>query len=129
MPSKPKFSEADVTAQVRSYLEAMGWRAIRMQRTVMKGQFQTGEPGMADCLFLRYPKRGGTGGICAHLWIEFKAPGKLANCICATKKPRQRCTACDQFAWQTEERRRGAVVWQVDDYEQFCARYRLEFGQ
>ena len=86
---KLTLSEADVTTQVKSFLQALGWRPLRMQRTVIKGQFQTGEPGIPDFLFLHYQ----TGGI---LWIEFKSEkGRLSN---------------DQKDWHATERLKFPAV-------------------
>ena len=109
-----RLSEKDVTAQVKGFMEARGWRRVRMSRGVStfgnRGTVTFGEPGMADWLFIRY-------WIAGVIWIEIKAPGKTAKCRCATKKPLQRCTACDQAAWKAAEIARGAVVWTIDSLE------------
>ena len=104
--------ERDVTRQVKDFLAWRGWRAVRMQRTVIPGAFQAGEPGMADYLFIRY--LGGEPGAARVLWVEFKRKsGKLM--------PQQK-------QWAIEERARGAQVWTVSDLEQFQADYRRVFG-
>jgi hypothetical protein len=106
-----KLLERQVTKQIRDYMKARGWRPIRMQRTVMPGQFQTGEPGIPDYLFVRYLRPG----IATALWIELKRPGggKL--------RPQQR-------EWISRELQRGALVWIVDDFDEFCAAYSGTFG-
>lgn len=127
-----KLKESDVTQQVKDFLEYRGWRAIRLNRGLMQGAFggvvQFGEPGMADFLFIRYMQGNLEAGPALTLWVEFKAPGRRAQCRCQSKRPRQRCTACDQAKWREQERRRGALVWLVDDLDQFGAEYRRVFG-
>lgn len=126
-----KLSEADVTAQIRAFLEHRGWRPIRYQRTVVQmaggGAFSTAEPGQADFQFVRYLPSSVPGGSII-LWVEMKKKGMFAKCRCATKKPRQRCTACDQATWRDRERRRGALVWMVDDLAWFMSAYETTFG-
>jgi hypothetical protein len=108
-----KLLEKHVTKQVWDYLGLRGWRPLRMQRTVLPGSFQTGEPGQADYLFLRY-LTGGKPGSTVALWIEFKAPGgRLRK---------------GQPEWHTRERLRGGLVWVVDSFEDFEESYRREFG-
>ena len=127
-----KLNEADVVAQVRGYLEHRGWRPIRYQRTVVQmaggGAFSTAEPGQADLQFIRYLEHSAIPGASIVLWIEMKKKGAFAKCRCATKKPRQRCTACDQATWRERERRRGALVWMVDDIVWFMDEYNRNFG-
>jgi hypothetical protein len=111
-----KILEKQVTEQVRDYLKYRGWRAIRMQRTVVPGAFQSGEPGMPDYLFLRYlppfPTPKGAAALC--LWIEFKAPGgKLRE---------------GQAEWHCRERLRGGSVWVVDDLDWFAELYEKHFA-
>ncbi|MES2393503.1 MAG: hypothetical protein V4555_17840 [Acidobacteriota bacterium] len=124
-----KLSEADVTGQVRGFLEARGWRPLRMQRTVVPGQFSTCEPGTADFEFIYYLRNSKVPALSLTIWIELKKPGARAKCRCATKAPRQRCTACDQKAWRDRERSRGAVVWtQVDNIDYVIREYERVFG-
>jgi hypothetical protein len=105
-----KLLEREVTGQIRDYLQLKGWRSIRMQRTVVPGQFQSGEPGMADFLFVRYLKPG----LAAALWVELKRPGgKL--------RPRQ-------VEWIARERQRGGSVMVVEEFEEFERSYRTLFG-
>lgn len=116
--------EAHVTKQVSDYLEAKGWRKIRMQRIVAKGQggFRaTGEAGMADMLFLRY--RHGTKRI---LWIEFKSPSDKRKCVCDNRISvglSIPCPICRQAQWRVREIERGAAVWVVSDFDYFVAEY------
>lgn len=105
-----KLLEREVTRQVRDFLKGHGWRPIRMQRTVMPGQFQTGEPGIADYLFLRYLKPG----LGAILWVELKRPGGKI-------RPQQR-------EWALKECSRGARVWFVEDVAELESVYAREFG-
>jgi hypothetical protein len=108
-----KLLEQDVARQVRDYLAFRGWRPLRMQRTVLPGSFQTGEPGQADYLFLRYLTDAKPGSTLA-LWVEFKSPaGRLRK---------------GQPEWHTRERLRGGLVWVVDSFEDFEESYRREFS-
>jgi len=85
-----------------------------MQRTVIPGQFQTGEPGICDALFLFYLPRAKAPQVSLALWIEFKRPGgKLRE---------------GQPEWHQRERLRGATVWVVDDFEFFEDLYQQHFG-
>ena len=106
----PRLLEREVTGQIREFMKLKGWRPLRMQRTVMPGQFQTGEPGIPDFVFLRYLKPG----LAAVLWIEIKRPGgKLRPA---------------QLEWIPREQKRGAAVWVVEDFDNFHRKYYGEFG-
>jgi hypothetical protein len=108
-----KLLEKDVARQVCDYLGFRGWRRLRMQRTILSGSFQTGEPGQPDCLFLRY-LTGGKPGSTLALWVEFKSfRGRLRK---------------GQPEWHTRERLRGGLVWVVDSFEDFEETYDREFG-
>jgi hypothetical protein len=106
--------EADVTRQVKDFMQHRGWRALRMQRTVVPGAFQTGEPGIPDFLFLRYLQTE-FGGLCCACWIELKRAtrGKLSQ---------------QQKQWRDRERARGAVVLTASDIKEFHAEYYRLFG-
>lgn len=120
-----KVYESDISALVRDFLQFRGWRAIRMQRTVIPGSFQTAEPGMPDFLFVRYLKDG--AGLL--LWIELKRPGDRRTCRCvANLGSRRRCTVCDQKNWREREHKLGARVWRVDNAESFAAEYDRHYG-
>jgi hypothetical protein len=123
-----RLSEADVTVQIRGFLESKGWRIIRFQRTVVPGQFSTHEPGTPDLAAIFYVKDQSIPGAAVVLWLELKKSGARAQCRCATKKPRQRCSGCDQAAWRQRERARGAIVWTVDSIDWFTKAYDAEFG-
>jgi hypothetical protein len=70
--------EKQVDKQVRDFLELRGWRRIRFQATVIPGAFRTAEPGIPDCLYVKYLDRN---GVCVAVWIETKRAvrGKLAD--------------------------------------------------
>jgi hypothetical protein len=126
----PVLSEADVTGQVRSFLEAHGWRAVRIQRTVVPGQFQSGEPGQADFQFVYYLRSKVCPALSLTLWIELKKKGAKPRCRCLDiRGTKKRCTACDQKNWRDRERARGAVVWSgVNDIQWFVDEYQVRFG-
>ena len=112
-PSRSKELEREVTKKVKQYLELRGWRGVRMQRTVVPGQFQTSEPGCADFVFLNYDRNRSTD-YCRVLWIEFKAKtGHLGP---------------KQVEWIAREKSRGAMVEVVDDAEEFRIFYEKTFG-
>lgn len=106
--------ERDVTKQVCDFLRAHRWRLIRMNVTKVKrlGRWtQFGETGMADYLALQYLP----GSLAAVMWIEFKqSKGKLAK---------------HQELWHARERRDGAAVYTVRDYDSFRAFYRDTFDR
>jgi hypothetical protein len=127
----PKLSEANVTDQVVSFMQAKGWRTLRMQRTIVPGQFSTCEPGTADFLFVRYLNKVGVqGGHTLALWVELKRPNARMRCKCLENAgTRKRCTMCDQKNWQQRERARGATVWSgVSDIDWFMEQYQKAFG-
>jgi hypothetical protein len=126
----PVLSEASVTEQVKSFLEARGWRAVRNQRTVMPGHFQTGEPGMADFCFVYYKPTKRYPALSLTLWVEFKKKNSRMRCKCIENRgTRKRCTMCDQKNWRDRERARGALVFTgVDDCEWFIEQYETLFA-
>ena len=113
LKSNPKtLKERDIVKQCKMFLEFHGWRAIRMQRTVVSGQFQCGEPGIPDFLFLRYPCPN--SNVSNVMWIEFKSKaGKLSD---------------KQAEWHFKERIRGATIWVVDDFDVFRQQYEENYG-
>lgn len=124
MPQQPaKLREADVTAQVKLFMEHRGWRLVRNQRTVVPGQFQAGEPGIPDYLALRYLENG----VVLAIWIELKRPGARGDCRCAART-RGLCTTCAQREWRVREQRRGAVVVRVDDIASFDRWYQTGYA-
>jgi hypothetical protein len=109
-----QLAERDVTRQVKDYLEFRRWRSVRMMRMTLPGQFSTGEPGMADSLFLYYFDT--PPGASAALWIEFKSP-----------RPGSKRSA-HQLRWHAREKARGAVVMTVSDFDDFERRYKEIFA-
>ncbi|MGA2270301.1 MAG: hypothetical protein ABSH44_17655 [Bryobacteraceae bacterium] len=106
--------EREVTQQVKDFLLYRNWRPVRMQRTVIPGQFQTGEPGICDYEFIYYLTQSKIMGASLTLWVEFKRPGgELRK---------------DQPEWHARERARGATVWVVDDFDFFATLYEKHFG-
>jgi hypothetical protein len=132
VPLRVGLKEADVVAQVKGFLEAHSWRAVRMNRGTMQGysgMVQFGENGMADYQFIRYVGTRDVPSLTLVLWIEFKRPKAKTSCRCATKTAKQRCTFHDQLAWRERERRRGGVVWTgVDDIDWFIEQYQIHYG-
>ncbi len=127
----PLLSESDITKQVRDFLTAKGWRPLRMQRTVMAGQFSTCEPGTADFLFVYYLRSKNLPiGTSLNLWVELKKPKSRMRCKCLENRgTKKRCTMCDQKNWRERERAMGAVVWHsVDDLSWFMDTYEVTFG-
>jgi hypothetical protein len=124
-----KLLEKQVTEQVRDYLEYRGWRAIRMQRTVVPGAFQSGEPGMPDYLFLMYlpDRKSSLTALALALWIEFKSPTDKRNCRCRNDQMRS-CGFCTQASWRDRERRRGGTVWVINDFDWFTEVYEKHFA-
>ncbi|HLH04982.1 MAG TPA: hypothetical protein VKX25_19595 [Bryobacteraceae bacterium] len=113
-PSPAKLLEAEVTKQIRGFMEFRGWRAIRMQRTVVPGAFQSGEPGIPDFLFIRYLPTE-FSGLSVACWVEMKRAkyGKLSE---------------DQKRWRDRETHRGAVVLKADNIADFADQYEELFG-
>lgn len=106
--------EAQLTRQVVDYMNARGWRAIRMQSGVYQGPattFRSGEKGMPDYLFLRPVDQ--INGF-AVLWVEFKSKrGRLSQW---------------QENWIARERLFRFPVWVVSDLDNFQARYAEDYG-
>lgn len=134
--SKPaKLLEREVTGQIRDFLKLRGWRPIRMQRTVVPGQFQSGEPGMADYQFVRYLGENGLcqrwPGLALVVWIEMKGQTDKRRCSChlrATKGKNGKCTVCRQREWRANEEARGALFGPGHDFDEFQRWYWPLFG-
>lgn len=126
----PPLLEADVSQQVCDFMRAKGWRGVRHQRTVVPGQFQSGEPGIADWQWIFYLgklKRGLT----VTLWTEIKGPRDKRTCNCKWRlasKKRGKCGVCLQADWHARERSRTAEVWSVSDIQEHMLRYEATFG-
>ena len=126
MPKIPAAElERTITSQVVSFLEQRGWRPIRFQRTVdVKRGFQTGEPGQADYLFLKYDHP--EYYLVYAMWIEFKSPRDRRSCGCLTRAKagkRGICGFCQQANWRSREIARGAVVLIVSNFDDFMRGY------
>ncbi len=106
----PPVREADVTKQVIDFLEARGWRPVRMQ-VGGRRSFRFGEKGMADWLCTRYRTGEKFHGV---FWLELKtATGKL--------RP-------GQLEWIEAERAKGALVCVADSLESFQGWYEEVYG-
>lgn len=122
--------EADVSDQVKGYLQARQWRVVRHQRAVVPGSYQSGEPGMADLQAIYY-LGSVKPGLTVTLWVEVKGPRDKRVCNCAWRvkaNKRGKCGVCLQADWQARERSRGATVWVIDDFGKFEAAYQGIFG-
>jgi len=125
--------EAALTAELKRFLEARGWRAVRNESGFVPGAGSIGEKGMADWQFLRYLE---TPGLALVLWIEAKPPGYKPRCNCkpgeVNPKTGRRgkgheCRSCGQKRWAETERARGALVMQVNDVDAFAEWYARTF--
>lgn len=111
--NKPKILEKHIQEGVTALLELDGWRPLRTDPVSDRYRGKGfGEVGMPDHLYIRYIKRNQDhppssvpSGVAELMWIEFKAPSKTA-------KPHQ-------LEWHTSERRRGALVLVIDDFDKF----------
>lgn len=105
-----RLREADVTRQVKDFLQFRGWRLIRNNVTTMQAAdgawVQFGEKGMPDYLALFYLPNG----TCQHIWIELK-------------HPKTGITRDKQREWQQREAQRGALVLQVRQFDEFACWY------
>jgi hypothetical protein len=112
--SPAKLLEREVTKQIKDFMTWRGWRPIRMQRTVIPGNFQSGEPGIPDYLFTRYLQTA-FAGLSVNCWVEMKRAkyGKLSD---------------DQHKWRYREAKRGAVVLKANDLKEFEQEYERLFG-
>lgn len=110
-PSALNLLEREVDKQVSKFLVERGWRRIRFQRTVIPGMFQTGEPGIPDCQYVRYLDRS---GLAVVIWVE-------------TKRTRGGKVGQDQIDWRNREKERGAVVLKVNDAEELRREYERRF--
>lgn len=107
--------ERDITKQVCDFLRAHRWRLIRMNVSKVQfndaGWMQFGESGMADYLALYYLP----DSLAVAMWLEFKqAKGKLAR---------------HQELWHARERKDGASVYVVRDYDSFRKFYDAAFDR
>lgn len=128
--TRPDILEADVSSQVKDFLQAKQWRVVRHQRTVVPRQFQSGEPGIPDLQAIYY-LGAVRHGLTVTLWCEVKGPRDKRKCNCVWRlkaNKRGKCGVCLQADWQARERSRGAQVWVVDELSNFITRYDAMFG-
>jgi hypothetical protein len=116
---KSRLKEADVTKQCVQLMEAHGWKAIRLQRGLMRRRdgsvaMTIGEKGMCDWLFLRTQWSVQATGSALVFMAEFKGEGK---------KP-----SAAQIKFMAEMRARGLVAEWFDKYVNFAGFVRLSFG-
>ena len=106
--------EAETTRHVKAFFVRRGWRPVRFQRTVIPGQFQTGEPGISDYFFVYYLQTD-FPGLSVLCWVEMKRfhRGKLLE---------------DQKKWIERERGRGAVVLKAENVAEVEVEYDRLFG-
>jgi len=119
--------EKDVVKQVKDFLELRGWRAVRTQFAATPGMFSTGEPGMADYLFLRYMPAEAAPARCLAAWVEVKSPNDKRRCECRAGDKKV-CKQCRQTRWQERERQRGAFVLVTSNIDRFADEYEKVFG-
>lgn len=113
-----KGPEALVSQACVDFMEARGWRAIRMSRAFVKFDGKRGvtfgERGMPDWFFVKYGfKVGNMPTVLGAVWIEMKQPGDKRKCTCNPLRPRKCCTVCDQQNWRIKEQVRGATVVKI----------------
>lgn len=107
--------ERDVMRLTCDFLAAHRWRLLRNNVTRVQHQngdwTQYGESGMPDYLALRYLP----DSLAAVLWLEFKAPrGRLSRL---------------QELWHARERKDGATICVVNDFDSFREFYRERFDR
>ncbi len=122
-----KLLEKDVAKQIKDFLAAKGWRCVRTQFAHTPGMFSTGEPGMADYLFLRYMPAEAAPARCLAMWVEVKGPNDQRTCRCRAGE-KKICKVCRQKAWHDRERQRGALVWELSALNRLLVEYEREFG-
>jgi hypothetical protein len=113
MSALPPLLEREVSRTTCAFLKAEGWRVIRMNvtRLPLKGQWVSfGEKGMPDFEAIYYLR----GGHAIVWWLEFK-------------RERGGKASAAQFLWAENEKRLGAVVIQVESFDQFHSLYRKAF--
>lgn len=110
----PELRERDVMRLTCDFLLADRWRLFRMNvATVQFGErwVPFGEKGMPDYLALYYL----ADSLAAVLWLEFKAPrGRLSRI---------------QELWHARERKDGATICVVNDFDSFREFYRDRFDR
>ena len=119
------------------FMLAHNWRHLRTHFVAVVGMAHTLEPGICDSLFVKYMPSEHAPWRALVLFVEYKSPHDRRTCFCqqkaiqaAQQKKRRasKCSFCRQKDWQTLERSRGAVVWVVNDLDDFIKAYQKEFG-
>ena len=129
-------SEHAIQKACADFMASHDWKCLRTHFTAVIGHVSSLEPGIADYLFVRYMPSEHAPWRCILLWVEFKSPHDRRVCFCrqkavkaaAERKRAQICSVCRQKNWRENERRRGAVVWLIDDFEEFAQTYWREFS-
>ena len=114
MPKKltePSVSEAQIQQACTQMLELDGWRSLRTSPVSNRARgVGFGEPGMADCLYIRYEpetqippqhRKPCDYSYAQIMWIEWKR---------LTKSGKPTKAAWHQNAWHALERKRGALT-------------------
>jgi hypothetical protein len=125
---KPKLSEAEVTRQIRDFLEAHGWilrrqhvgtfvplrEALKLKNgiPIVLHPVKIGEEGESDWQAIRSFDE--SMGFCWVIFIEIKAPGK---------RPR-----FEQAVWLEAMRRMGYEAEYFDSLDTFMAWYRERYS-
>ena len=122
---KSRLKEADVTKQCVQLMEAHGWKAIRLQRGLMRRRDGTvamtiGEKGMCDWLFIRSFAMSSSG----NTW---QYPGQTWAFMCELKSEGKKPSA-SQVQFMADMRSRGLVAEWFDSYDKFAEFVRLTFG-
>ena len=114
---KIHLSETDVQRQCVDLMEAHGWRMIRTgYGEIIKGGRvvgTVGEVGMPDYQAIYYTDYWAATKV---VWIEFKRP--------KAKGVRGGKRSAEQTLWSDAERKRGAIVLQIDSLEQLIKEIR-----
>ncbi len=114
-----EITEKHVTKACVQLMEAHGWKAIRLQRGLMRRRdgsvaMTIGTKGMSDWCFLKALPWSHIPGAVQFFWHEFKAEG------C---KPSQ-----EQMAFMEACHARGEIAWWSNSYDKFADFVRLTFG-
>jgi hypothetical protein len=113
-PAPAPILEKDIQRTCTEFLEWDGWRSLRTSPVSNRARATGfGEPGMADCLYIRYEwtKPLAEGDLGARLsevmWIEWK---RLLPSKHGKTWGRATRAAIHQKGWHVLERKRGALT-------------------
>lgn len=121
IPRKPRVMRErdEVQKPVVQFLEIDGWRCFRTELTVQKDRGRVvGELGQPDYLAIRYHPESvrlhyrtvAEAARTEVMWLEMKAPNGAR-------------LSANQKLWHAAERKRGALVLVVDNFDAFRAWY------